>query len=727
MRTRSNVWMAITQSGEFTVDSIAVINGVQYSAITAPVIKRGLFSGSTISVGNCISATLTFTVKTTDVIPRAAEVRIRYRVKNEEQTSEWAECGPFWINRRKINDDLISLECYDAMLKANQPYVDDSTSLNWSKAMSVVVNRCAQLMGVQIDSRTVIKTGAAYMVTKPDATTPLLDILGDIAAVHGGNWVITDDGKLRMVKLVTAPELPRNWTDHQTNIIQNDSWNNLEFMPSGSENPDNVDSVSVPVVIDELTTGNPIIITRVTMELDSETGWTKGNSDGFEVLIKDNPYVSEEACNALWYELYGLRYMPYTVRNACYDPAAELGDYFIVGANNADSVFGSLLCDETRKFDTAFSADVTAPAEEETDNEFAFYSEMQRMSDETERLFRYTQNVGRELDSKIEQTRESIELSVSETYTPNTRAVVGERSYYYLSNSPTVLDGGEWSQNPPTRTDGTYVWTKTEYIRADGSSFESNPFCPTGNDGKNGTNGTSQYLHVKYSDDGGETFTENEGETVGNYIGTLVDDQEEDRLDVTLYTWVKFQAIDGKDGTPGAPGKDGTSVTILGSFDTVEELEAAHPTGDVGDSYIVAGDLYVWTPTGEQTGVWTNVGQIQGPAALYLYITSNASTSTPKEVVTNVTLTGCVGQGNLADVDPQGTAYRYAWFISSDLGNDTEYFYAAGKNLNISIDSGLCIDRASMRFTIGDDTMFYLTDDLGRTIATDTDEPLEVA
>ena len=61
----------------------------------------------------------------------------------------------------------------------------------------------------------------------------------------------------------------------------------------------------------------------------------------------------------------------------------------------------------------------------------------------------------------------------------------------------------------------------------------------------------------------------------------------------------------------GADGKDGTSVTILGSYSTEAELLAAHPTGNAGDGYLVAGDLYVWSVS---TSAWQNVGSIQGPA-----------------------------------------------------------------------------------------------------------------
>lgn len=67
----------------------------------------------------------------------------------------------------------------------------------------------------------------------------------------------------------------------------------------------------------------------------------------------------------------------------------------------------------------------------------------------------------------------------------------------------------------------------------------------------------------------------------------------------------------GDDGKDGEDGKDGTSVTILGSYDSEEELIQNHPTGNLGDSYIVSGDLYVWNGS-----VWENVGQIQGPQGI---------------------------------------------------------------------------------------------------------------
>lgn len=50
----------------------------------------------------------------------------------------------------------------------------------------------------------------------------------------------------------------------------------------------------------------------------------------------------------------------------------------------------------------------------------------------------------------------------------------------------------------------------------------------------------------------------------------------------------------GDTGPKGDTGDTGPMTIIKGSYDTLEELIAAHPTGQPGDAYIVAGDLYIW-------------------------------------------------------------------------------------------------------------------------------------
>lgn len=61
----------------------------------------------------------------------------------------------------------------------------------------------------------------------------------------------------------------------------------------------------------------------------------------------------------------------------------------------------------------------------------------------------------------------------------------------------------------------------------------------------------------------------------------------------------------------GPPGPAGPVGTILGSYNTLQELIAAHPAGNQGDAYLVGGKLYVWDI---KTGSWKFVGNLIGPA-----------------------------------------------------------------------------------------------------------------
>lgn len=64
----------------------------------------------------------------------------------------------------------------------------------------------------------------------------------------------------------------------------------------------------------------------------------------------------------------------------------------------------------------------------------------------------------------------------------------------------------------------------------------------------------------------------------------------------------------GSTGPQGPAGADGTGVTILGTLANETLLPA---TGTSGDSYLIDGDLYVWSVSSND---WENVGTIQGPA-----------------------------------------------------------------------------------------------------------------
>lgn len=61
-------------------------------------------------------------------------------------------------------------------------------------------------------------------------------------------------------------------------------------------------------------------------------------------------------------------------------------------------------------------------------------------------------------------------------------------------------------------------------------------------------------------------------------------------------------------------GADGTSFTVLGRYDTLDALQAAHPAGSEGDAWAVGSaednDIYLWNV---DTQAWQNIGSLRGP------------------------------------------------------------------------------------------------------------------
>ena len=182
---------------------------------------------------------------------------------------------------------------------------------------------------------------------------------------------------------------------------------------------------------------------------------------------------------------------------------------------------------------------------------------------------------------------------------------------YQQSTNGTTTPTSTWSTTAPTANAGQYMWTKTTITYSDGKTAVSYTVSKNGingakgdkgldgksptvsvsksgatttitvvnadgskttqtvNDGTNGTpgkdgaTGKTSYFHVKYSNDGGKTFTANNGETVGDYLGTYTDFVEADSNSVSVYTWVKIKGNTGATGAKGETGSDGKGISSI--------------------------------------------------------------------------------------------------------------------------------------------------------------------
>lgn len=73
-----------------------------------------------------------------------------------------------------------------------------------------------------------------------------------------------------------------------------------------------------------------------------------------------------------------------------------------------------------------------------------------------------------------------------------------------------------------------------------------------GTPGAPGEDGRTSYTHFKYSNDGGLSFTGNNGEEPGSYLGQYTDFEEMDSSDPTRYTWALIQGEAGNSGVDAA-------------------------------------------------------------------------------------------------------------------------------------------------------------------------------
>lgn len=143
-------------------------------------------------------------------------------------------------------------------------------------------------------------------------------------------------------------------------------------------------------------------------------------------------------------------------------------------------------------------------------------------------------------------------ISKSKTGATGATGADGKTSYFHIKYAPV--------QNPTasqmTETPNVFIGTYVDFTPADSTDPKKYTWYrfqglqgkdgTQGIPGKNGANGQTSYLHIKYSNDGGKTFTANTGETPGDYIGQYVDFVQADSTDPKRYSWSKTKGETGR-------------------------------------------------------------------------------------------------------------------------------------------------------------------------------------
>lgn len=196
-----------------------------------------------------------------------------------------------------------------------------------------------------------------------------------------------------------------------------------------------------------------------------------------------------------------------------------------------------------------------------------------------------------------------------------------------MTEEPDVYIGTYVDYTPADSDDPSkYAWMRFQGLQGDAGE--------KGIPGVNGADGKTSFLHIKYSDDG-QTFTANNGETPGAWIGQYTDFTEADSSVFSRYAWTKIKGDKGDKGDPGKDGIQGTPGAILRSRGVWKPSEVYIRSAEFIDWVVYGPQKYRYVvksgvatvPAGilpTNTAYWTAFNEME-PVAAPMFLGETAS------------------------------------------------------------------------------------------------------
>lgn len=202
MRAMSKLWHDCTNyvitRNEWEYVRKIVIDGVVYTddQIQSASQSRGMIDG-TFSIGNTVSAEFEATLIPND---NPQEIKIRDKVEFyvkiktiSNGDTEWFPFGTFYVEDAEMDGDYFKIKCYDKLA-----YLDDDFPLT-SPTLSEALSEILYDSGLQLYGGMSSLSRLNLTLTKADKFT-YREVLGYIGSLNCGNWYITEDNKLKLIK-----------------------------------------------------------------------------------------------------------------------------------------------------------------------------------------------------------------------------------------------------------------------------------------------------------------------------------------------------------------------------------------------------------------------------------------------------------------------------------------------------------------------------------------------
>jgi hypothetical protein len=271
-------------------DGKSYYNGDLYSL----KLTEKLFKENNFSIGGANYAELEAEfLNPENTIPETARIDFYIRQKNASAVSDWLRKGTYFIDSRETTTGRLTVVAKDALAFCDGVSLLEILDVpSYPANARTVAEQCAAFMGIGVDNINAVYNG--NIVEYPNDLSGR-EALEHIAAVSGGNFIVTSENKLRLVVLGEA---------------------------------DYVGSYKALNEQQRLATYLPV--SKVRMFWSSENAFEIGNDSGTLAEL-DNPWATQAGVNNAYLKIQGYRYISSQIQGVLLDPAVELGDNFIIG------------------------------------------------------------------------------------------------------------------------------------------------------------------------------------------------------------------------------------------------------------------------------------------------------------------------------------------------------------------------------------------------------------
>ncbi len=185
---------------------------------------------------------------------------------------------------------------------------------------------------------------------------------------------------------------------------------------------------------------------KVIIYIDDDSDPIEVGDDTGRVLELYNPLGTRELAKEILSKLRGFQYQPYQALSALLDPAAEIGD-----AVDTPESYGGIYT-RSREFGKLMKSDVSAPCDEEIENEFQFedpqYREFKREVGDVRSSLRFQSDL---IQMEVEERKEqgaTLHSEISQTATSIMNSVVAKEGGQETSFAwELTADSHKWYSN----------------------------------------------------------------------------------------------------------------------------------------------------------------------------------------------------------------------------------------------------------------------------------------